>query len=249
MHITNSHALHSLRSQVSSCASPPSLRSPTNILTILSPGFIIRDDPAAVGAYIGTYIAHRITEFTPTPSHPNFVLGLPTGSSPIPTYQHLIRLVKADKLSFKNVVTFNMDEYVGLPRDHPESYHSFMYVRLPGTMHSFHPPLPLCRFKQFFSHVDIPPRNVHILDGTVQDLISECAAYEQSIKDAGGVDLFLAGIGEDGHLAFNEPGESPRSFPDAFDDGRHVRVLPVIQDTHQDVGIRHDPCQLAVLWK
>lgn len=89
-------------------------------------GFIIRDDPTAVGEYIGNYIARRITEFAPTPSK-KFVLGLPTGSSPIPTYKHLIKLVKAGKLSFKHVITFNMDEYVALPRDHPESYHAFMY--------------------------------------------------------------------------------------------------------------------------
>jgi 6-phosphogluconolactonase/glucosamine-6-phosphate isomerase/deaminase len=93
---------------------------------------IIRDDPAAVGEYIGDYIAKRINDFRPTPDKP-FVLGLPTGSSPIPTYKHLIRLVKDGKLSFRSVVTFNMDEYVGLPRDHPESYHTFM-------------------FREFFSH-------------------------------------------------------------------------------------------------
>jgi hypothetical protein len=93
-------------------------------------GFIIRDDPTAVGEYIGNYIAHRIAEFAPTASK-KFVLGLPTGSSPIPTYKHLIKLVKAGKLSFKHVITFNMDEYVALPRNHPESYHAFMYVPSP----------------------------------------------------------------------------------------------------------------------
>ncbi|KAF8528733.1 glucosamine-6-phosphate isomerase [Gautieria morchelliformis] len=150
--------------------------------------FIIRDDPTAVGEYIGNYIAHRITEFAPTESK-KFVLGLPTGSSPIPTYKHLIKLVKAGKLSFKHVITFNMDEYVALPKNHPESYHAFM-------------------FTQFFSHIDIPPEQVHILDGTVEDLKEECATYEKRIKEVGGIDLFLAGIGEDGHLAFNEPGSS-----------------------------------------
>jgi len=87
--------------------------------------FIIRDDPATVGEYIGNYIAQRINEFGPTPTK-KFVLGLPTGSSPIPTYKHLIKLVKEGTLSFKNVITFNMDEYVGLPKEHPESYHTFM---------------------------------------------------------------------------------------------------------------------------
>ncbi|KAG8785960.1 Glucosamine-6-phosphate isomerase (Glucosamine-6-phosphate deaminase) (GNPDA) (GlcN6P deaminase) [Ceratobasidium sp. 428] len=80
-----------------------------------------------------------------------------------------------------------MDEYVGLPQDHPESYHTFM-------------------FREFFTHVDIDPKNVHILDGNAPDLIQECKSYEEKIKQAGGIDLFLGGIGEDGHIAFNEPG-------------------------------------------
>ncbi|KAI0358693.1 glucosamine-6-phosphate isomerase [Trametes cingulata] len=149
---------------------------------------IIRDDAASVGEYIGNYIAKRINDFKPTPEKP-FVLGLPTGSSPIPTYKHLIKLVKEGKLSFKNVVTFNMDEYVGLPEDHPESYHTFM-------------------FREFFSHIDIPPSQVNILNGNAKDLIGECNAYEAKIKSYGGIELFLGGIGEDGHIAFNEPGSS-----------------------------------------
>ncbi|KAF7972188.1 hypothetical protein HWV62_18776 [Athelia sp. TMB] len=149
---------------------------------------IIRDDSAAVGDYIANYICKRINDFAPTAEKP-FVLGLPTGSSPIPTYKALIKLVKDGKLSFKHVITFNMDEYVGLPKDHPESYHTFM-------------------FREFFSHVDIPPSQVNILDGTVEDLIGECKHYEERIKAAGGIELFLGGIGEDGHIAFNEPGSS-----------------------------------------
>jgi len=117
------------------------------------------------------------------------VLGLPTGSSPIPTYQNLIRHHKERGLSFQHVITFNMDEYVGLPQDHPESYHTFM-------------------FREFFSQVDINPSHVHILNGNNPDLIGECKAYEAAIKKAGGIELFLAGIGEDGHIAFNEPGSS-----------------------------------------
>ncbi|KAF5351673.1 hypothetical protein D9756_007510 [Leucocoprinus leucothites] len=153
---------------------------------------IIRDDPTAVGSYIANYICKRINDFGPTAEKP-FVLGLPTGSSPIPTYKALIKLVKEGKLSFKNVVTFNMDEYVGLPRDHTESYHTFM-------------------FREFFSHskspFDIPPSQVNILDGNAEDLIAECNAYEKRIKGYGGIELFLGGIGEDGHIAFNEPGSS-----------------------------------------
>ena len=88
-------------------------------------GFIIRDDPAAVGEYLAAYIARRITEFDPKPAR-KFVLGLPAGSSPLPTYKALIAMVQRGALSFQHVVTFNMDEYVGLPREHPESYHTFM---------------------------------------------------------------------------------------------------------------------------
>ncbi|KAG1758417.1 hypothetical protein EDD22DRAFT_910539 [Suillus occidentalis] len=149
---------------------------------------IIRDDPAAVGDYAANYIAKRINDFAPTAEKP-FVLGLPTGSSPIPTYKALVNKVKEGSLSFKHVVTFNMDEYVGLPRDHSESYHTFM-------------------FREFFSHIDIPPSQVNILDGNAEDLIAECNAYESRIKQRGGIELFLGGIGEDGHIAFNEPGSS-----------------------------------------
>ncbi|KZT04269.1 Glucosamine/galactosamine-6-phosphate isomerase [Laetiporus sulphureus 93-53] len=149
---------------------------------------IIRDNAVHVGEYIGNYISKRINDFAPTPEKP-FVLGLPTGSSPIPTYKHLIKLIKDGKLSFQNVVTFNMDEYVNLPQDHPESYHTFM-------------------FREFFSHIDIRPENVNILNGNAKDLIAECNAYEAKIKAYGGIELFLGGIGEDGHIAFNEPGSS-----------------------------------------
>jgi glucosamine-6-phosphate deaminase len=93
------------------------------------------------------------------------------------------------KVSFKNVITFNMDEYVGLPKEHPESYYSFMW-------------------NNFFKHIDIREENVNILNGNAKDLVAECAGYEERIKSAGGIDLFLGGIGPDGHLAFNEPGSS-----------------------------------------
>lgn len=124
----------------------------------------------------------------PTAEKP-FVLGLPTGSSPLGTYKELINLYKNGKISFQHVITFNMDEYVGIPEDHPESYHTFMK-------------------KNFFSHVDIQDKNVNILDGNAKDLEAECAGYEERIRKAGGIDLFLGGIGPDGHVAFNEPGSS-----------------------------------------
>ncbi|KIM45188.1 hypothetical protein M413DRAFT_333717 [Hebeloma cylindrosporum] len=149
---------------------------------------VIRDDPQIVGQYIANYIRKRIHDFSPTPERP-FVLGLPTGSTPLPTYKALIAMVKEKTLSFKNVVTFNMDEYVGLPQDHQQSYHTFM-------------------FREFFSQIDIPPSQVNILDGNAEDLIAECTSYEQRIKELGGIELFLGGIGDDGHIAFNEPGSS-----------------------------------------
>jgi glucosamine-6-phosphate deaminase len=114
------------------------------------------------------------------------VLGLPTGSSPIGMYRELVKANKEGRVSFKNVITFNMDEYVGLPESHPESYHSFMA-------------------KNLFDHIDCPKENIHILNGNAKDLQAECAAYEKKIEEAGGIDLFIGGIGPDGHIAFNEP--------------------------------------------
>jgi len=119
-------------------------------------------------------------------SYKPFVLGLPTGSTPVGTYKELIRMYEAGEVSFKNVITFNMDEYVGLPASHPESYHTFMHQNL-------------------FDHIDIPAENINILNGVAPDLEAECASYEARIVAAGGIDLFLGGVGEDGHLAFNEP--------------------------------------------
>jgi len=163
---------------------------------------IIRDNGDGASKYAARYIINRINAFAPTPEKP-FVLGLPTGSSPENIYKYLVQAHKAGEISFANVVTFNMDEYVGLPEDHPESYHSFMY-------------------KHFFAHVDINPANVNILNGNAPDLAAECAAYEQKITEAGGIDLFLGGIGPDGLIAFNEPGSSLRS---------RTRVKTLAEDT------------------
>lgn len=149
---------------------------------------IIRDDDAQASTFVANYIVDRIQTFKPTASHP-FVLGLPTGSTPLGVYTRLVEAYRQRRVSFAHVITFNMDEYVGLARDHPESYHTFMWTN-------------------FFQHVDVRPENVHLLNGNAPDLEAECANYEQAIKDAGGIDLFLAGIGEDGHIAFNEPGSS-----------------------------------------
>ncbi|RMY93247.1 hypothetical protein D0862_09269 [Hortaea werneckii] len=149
---------------------------------------IIRDDKHSAAKYLADYIISRIKTFAPTPAKP-FVIGLPTGSSPEGIYKHLVAAHKRGEISFRNVITFNMDEYVGIPREHPESYHSFMY-------------------QHFFSHVDVDPANINILNGNAEDLEEECIAYEEKIKRAGGIELFLGGIGPDGHIAFNEPGSS-----------------------------------------
>jgi glucosamine-6-phosphate deaminase len=149
---------------------------------------IIQPDYSAMSQWTAHHIASSINAFAPTADKP-FVLGLPTGSSPVGTYQNLVELNKQGKVSFENVITFNMDEYVGIPEDHPESYHSFMW-------------------KHLFDHVDIKPENVNILNGNAPDLNAECQAYEEKIQSLGGIELFLGGIGSDGHIAFNEPGSS-----------------------------------------
>ena len=152
---------------------------------------IIQSEAVNVAKWSAVYIARRINELTTSSANP-FVLGLPTCSTPLGTYKELIRIYKEGKVSFKNVVTFNMDEYVGIPKEHPQSYHSFMW-------------------DNFFSHIDILPANVNILNGNAKDLKVECAEYEAKIKAVGGIDLFMGGIGADGHIAFNEPCSSLQS--------------------------------------
>ena len=121
----------------------------------------------------------------------NVVLGLATGSTPVPVYRELVKFHKEEGLSFRNVITFNLDEYFGLNDDHPESYHQFMWERL-------------------FKHVDIPKDNVHVPSGTVnRSVVYEyCQSYEKAIEDAGGLDYQILGIGRTGHFGFNEPGSN-----------------------------------------
>lgn len=149
---------------------------------------LIHDNYESLSKWVAYYTAKKIKDANPTKDNP-FVLGLPTGSTPIGTYQELIHLHNEGEISFKNVVTFNMDEYVGIPEDHPESYHTFMY-------------------KNLFNSIDIPEENINILDGNADDLEAECQRYEEKIQEYGGINLFLGGIGPDGHIAFNEPGSS-----------------------------------------
>jgi len=149
---------------------------------------IIQDNYELASKWAANYMAQKIILSQPTVEKP-YVLGLPTGSSPLGIYRELIKLHQAGVVSFQNVVTFNMDEYVGIPKEHPQSYYTFMWAN-------------------FFGHIDIRPENANLLNGNALDIKAECQAYEDKIKAVGGIDLFLGGIGPDGHLAFNEPGSS-----------------------------------------
>ncbi|MFO6422239.1 glucosamine-6-phosphate deaminase [Motilimonas sp. KMU-193] len=146
------------------------------------------DNAKDVGLWSARYIADRINKFAPTAERP-FVLGCPTGGTPLNTYKRLIELNKAGEVSFEHVVTFNMDEYVGIAPDHPESYRSFMY-------------------NNFFNHINIQDKNINLLDGNAEDLEAECQRYEDKIKSYGQIHLFMGGVGNDGHIAFNEPASS-----------------------------------------
>lgn len=149
---------------------------------------IIQPNADQIAKWAANYVVSKINKANPTPEKP-FKLALPTGSSPIKMYKELIRLHKDGLVSFQNVITFNLDEYIGLDADHPQSYHHFMW-------------------NTFFKHIDIKKENVNIPNGMASDIEAECAAYDQKITDAGGIDLFLGGVGTDGHVAFNEPGSS-----------------------------------------
>jgi len=144
---------------------------------------IVQSDAAAVGRTAARFVATLVRE------RPTCVLGLATGSTPLGMYQELIRLHREEGLDFSRVVTFNLDEYVGLAASHPQSYRQFMHTNL-------------------FAHLNIDQRNTHVPDGRALDLDAYCALYERQIADEGGIDLQVLGIGTDGHIAFNEPGSS-----------------------------------------
>ncbi len=163
---------------------------------------IIKPDYEKVSKWAADYIADKIKKFSPTENRP-FVLGLPTGSTPLGVYAELINKYRQGEISFANVITFNMDEYVGLEENHPQSYHYFMH-------------------ENFFKHIDIKKDNIHILNGLADDINSECEKYEQAIAAVGGINLFLGGLGEDGHIAFNEPFSSLSS---------RTRIKTLTEDT------------------
>ena len=163
---------------------------------------IIQSNYDNLSKWAARYVIDTINKYQPSAKHP-FVLGLPTGSSPEGMYAELVKAYQDGEVSFKHVITFNMDEYVGLPETHPESYHAFMRRNL-------------------FDHIDCPAENIHILNGNATNLQAECEAYERAIREVGGINLFIGGIGPDGHIAFNEPFSSLTS---------HTRVKTLTTDT------------------
>jgi glucosamine-6-phosphate deaminase len=163
---------------------------------------VIKKDYEAVSAWAAAHIAGRIKA---RGSAKPYVLGLPTGSTPLGMYAKLVELYRNGSLSFANVITFNMDEYVGLPEDHPQSYHYFMQQHL-------------------FSQVDLGLHCTNLPNGNAVDLAVECQRYEAAIAAAGGIDLFVGGVGVDGHIAFNEPGSSLTS---------RTRLKTLTRDTRQ----------------
>lgn len=167
---------------------------------------IIQSDPQAGDAVAARMIAGLIRR------KPNAVLGLATGSTPLGLYKELIRLHQEEGLDFSQVTTFNLDEYIGLAPDHPQSYHRFM-------------------FENLFNHINMAPERIHIPDGMTADVPAFCAAYEQAIHEAGGIDLQVLGIGTDGHVGFNEPSSSLAS---------RTRIKTLTQQTLAD-NARHFP--------
>ena len=149
---------------------------------------IINNNYDECSVWAANYVAYRIKSFRPSAKKP-FILGLCTGSTPLGMYNELIKMYKAGKISFENVVTFNMDEYIGLGPKDPQSYHYFMH-------------------ENFFKHVNIPQANIHLLNGQTKDFTKECNHYEEMIKSYGKIHLFVGGVGSDGHIAFNEPGSA-----------------------------------------
>lgn len=137
---------------------------------------------------------------------PNLVLGLATGSTPLGLYKELIRMYNEEGLDFSKVTTFNLDEYVGLPPSHDQSYHYFMY-------------------KNFLDHINIDKRFTHVPHGMAKDITAFCEWYENRIKEAGGVDIQVLGIGANGHIAFNEPGSSL---------GSRTRIKTLTEKTRKD---------------
>jgi glucosamine-6-phosphate deaminase len=161
---------------------------------------IVEPNKEAVGRTGARFVADLVRR------KPDCVLGLATGSTPLGMYAELIRMHRQEGLDFSRVVTFNLDEYVGLGPDHPQSYRRFMQTNL-------------------FDYLNLQPGNTHVPDGLAKDLDAFCVDYERTIQQAGGIDLQVLGIGTDGHIAFNEPGSSL---------GSRTRLKTLAPETIQD---------------
>jgi len=161
---------------------------------------LIHPDAAAAARTAARIIARQIH------AKPGTVLGLATGSTPLGLYRELIRLHREEGLSFAGVTTFNLDEYIGVPGDHPAAYRRFMQENL-------------------FDHLDIPPAQIHLPDGMATDIPAHCADYEARIAAAGGIDIQVLGIGSDGHIGFNEPTSSLAS---------RTRIKTLTEQTRRD---------------
>lgn len=144
---------------------------------------LVFDTEEQIGIAAGYYMCGQVLQ------KPDSVLGLATGSTPIKAYDHMIKLYRQGAVDFSQVTTFNLDEYCNLDVKDKNSYHSFMYENL-------------------FNNINIPDENINFLDGNADDVEQECKNYEKKIKQAGGIDIQLLGIGSNGHIAFNEPAES-----------------------------------------
>ncbi len=161
---------------------------------------IITEAPSEIGQVVADAVCEAMA------SRPNPALGLATGSSPLPAYEELIRRHREQGLDFSKACAFLLDEYLGLPPGHDQLYRTFIQEKFTG-------------------HVNLDTNRLHSLDSGTQDVMGECAAYEQSIADAGGIDLLLLGIGSDGHIAFNEPSSSLAS---------RTRLKTLTRATRQD---------------
>jgi len=161
---------------------------------------IIQPTPDDASLIAARHVARVVRE------KPKAVLGLATGSTPLPMYRELVRLHREEGLDFSGVTTFNLDEYVGLAPEHPASYHAFMW-------------------EHFFSHVNVRADRVHIPDGLAPNIPAFCDRYEEAIRAAGGIDLQVLGIGSDGHIGFNEPSSSLAS---------RTRIKTLTPETRRD---------------
>lgn len=158
-----------------------------------------------IAQWVADYIVHCINVFAPTANNP-FVLGLPTGETPIKTYNRLIQIYRSGQVSFQHVVIFTLDEYLGLSCHDLQSYCTFIH-------------------KNFINHVDIMYKNVNILRGHVENVYDECEQYEKKIIALGGIRLLIGGVGNDGHLAFNEPGSSLTSRTRMKNLSKNTRIV------------------------